>query len=152
MLWKNAALENPLIEDSMMILTLESGLALLILVGVEHVGIPESESAQNVRGLMVEVYWEQDSNGNLCISSHSVEIPISDDVDCTLPSSLLKEAEMRKTQQPGPFSHLPDHRRCNLGSGVMVNSVLGFGYKWNFGSISDNQIKECSNVNAEKVE
>ncbi|XP_058213478.1 ABC transporter A family member 2-like [Rhododendron vialii] len=91
MLRKKAELPNPLIDDGVMILTLESGLALLIPMGVEHIGIPESESAQNVRDLMVEVYWEQDADGNLCITGHSVEIPILDNVDCTLPSTLLKE-------------------------------------------------------------
>ncbi|KAG5547029.1 hypothetical protein RHGRI_012903 [Rhododendron griersonianum] len=91
MLRKKAALENPLIDDFMMILALESGLALLISVGVEHVGIPDLESTQNVRGLMVEVYWEQDADGNLCISGHSVEIPIPDGVLCTLPSTLPRE-------------------------------------------------------------
>ncbi|KAI8553319.1 hypothetical protein RHMOL_Rhmol05G0005900 [Rhododendron molle] len=60
-------------------------------VGVKHIGIPGSESAQNVRDLMVEVYWEQDADGNLCISGHSVEIPIPNDIDCTLPSTLPKE-------------------------------------------------------------
>ncbi|KAG5547023.1 hypothetical protein RHGRI_012897 [Rhododendron griersonianum] len=61
-------------------------------VGVEHIGIPGSESAQNIRDLMVEVYWKQDTDGNLCISGHSVEIPIPNDVDCTLPSTLPKES------------------------------------------------------------
>ncbi|KAI8553313.1 hypothetical protein RHMOL_Rhmol05G0005300 [Rhododendron molle] len=91
MLRKKAELPSPLIDDGVMILKLESGLALLIPVGVEHIGIPGSESAQNVRDLMVEVYWEQDADGNLSISGHSADIPILNDVDCTLPSTLLKE-------------------------------------------------------------
>ncbi|KAG5547026.1 hypothetical protein RHGRI_012900 [Rhododendron griersonianum] len=91
MLRKKAKLPNLLIDDGVMILKLESGLALLISVGVKHTGIPGLESAQNVRDLMVEVYWEQDADENLCISGHSVEIPIPNDVYCTLPSTLPKE-------------------------------------------------------------
>lgn len=39
-------------------------------------GIPGTETAENPRGMMVEVYWEQDDSGDLCISGHSTETPI----------------------------------------------------------------------------
>ena len=45
-------------------------------VGARFVGIPGTESAENPRGVMVEVYWEQDDSGALCISGHSDEIPL----------------------------------------------------------------------------
>ena len=39
-------------------------------------GIQGSESEETPRGMMVEVYWDQDDSGSLCISGHSHEIPI----------------------------------------------------------------------------
>ena len=45
-------------------------------IGAQLVRIPESESAENPTGLMVEVYWDQDDAGNLRISGHSDEMPI----------------------------------------------------------------------------
>uniref|UniRef100_A0A6N2NHT2 ABC transporter domain-containing protein n=1 Tax=Salix viminalis TaxID=40686 RepID=A0A6N2NHT2_SALVM len=48
----------------------------MIPVGARFVGIPETESPENPNGIMVEVYWEQDDSGSLCISGHSDEIPV----------------------------------------------------------------------------
>ena len=45
-------------------------------IGAQLVRIPESDSAENPTGLMVEVYWDQDDVGNLRISGHSNETPI----------------------------------------------------------------------------
>lgn len=45
-------------------------------VGARFVGIPGTESAENPRGVMVEVQWEQDDTGSLCISEHSPETPV----------------------------------------------------------------------------
>lgn len=39
-------------------------------------GIPGTESAENPRGIMVQVFWEQDESGGLCISGHSAEIAV----------------------------------------------------------------------------
>ena len=50
-------------------------------VGARFVGIPGTESAENPRGNMVEVYWNQDESGALCISGHSDETPIPLNVD-----------------------------------------------------------------------
>ncbi|KAI8537560.1 hypothetical protein RHMOL_Rhmol09G0033500 [Rhododendron molle] len=87
-----AALENAADENNMTTLVLESGKSLMIPVGVEKIGIPGSITPQNLSGLMVEVYWGQDSNGNLCITGHSAEmpIPVRDDLSSSLPPSLLK--------------------------------------------------------------
>lgn len=57
-------------------------------VGARFVGIPGTESAENPRGIMVEVYWEQDDTGALCISGHSPEMPIPSHVQLpTTPTS-----------------------------------------------------------------
>ncbi|XP_058181547.1 ABC transporter A family member 2-like isoform X1 [Rhododendron vialii] len=87
-----AALENAADENNMTTLVLESGKSLIIPVGVEKIGIPGSVTPQYLSGLMVEVYWGQDSNGNLCITGHSAEmpIPVRDDLGSSLPPSLLK--------------------------------------------------------------
>lgn len=50
-------------------------------IGARFIGIPGTESAENPRGVMVEVYWEQDDSGSLCISGHSPETPIPQHVD-----------------------------------------------------------------------
>ncbi|KAI6675688.1 hypothetical protein NL676_003594 [Syzygium grande] len=72
-------------------LTLTSGTSVQIPVGAQFVGIPGTESAENSRGVMVEVYWQQDDSGALCISGHSSEMPIPPSVQ--LPATLA--ANMR---------------------------------------------------------
>ena len=47
-------------------------------MGVKNIGIPGTETPENPRGLMVEVYWGQDNDGNLCIVGHSDERLIPD--------------------------------------------------------------------------
>jgi hypothetical protein len=49
-------------------------------LGAKFVGIPGTESEENPRGIMVEVYWEQDDSGTLCISGHSPEISVPPNV------------------------------------------------------------------------
>lgn len=49
-------------------------------VGARFVGIPGTESAENPTGFMVEVYWEQDDTGTLCVSGHSQKVPIPQSV------------------------------------------------------------------------
>ncbi|CAL5444792.1 unnamed protein product [Camellia sinensis] len=82
-----AALETATVENNLVTLTLTSGTSMLIPVGVKHIGIPRTESPHNPRGLMVKIYWGQDSNGNLCIIGHSDETPIPNKVhNLVLPS------------------------------------------------------------------
>ena len=50
-------------------------------VGARFVGIPGTESAENLRGVMVEVYWDQDESGALCISGNSDEFPVPPSVE-----------------------------------------------------------------------
>lgn len=49
-------------------------------IGARFVGIPGTESAENPTGFMVEVYWEQDDTGALCIAGHSQKVPIPNGV------------------------------------------------------------------------
>ncbi|KAJ6676811.1 ATP-BINDING CASSETTE TRANSPORTER SUBFAMILY A ABCA [Salix viminalis] len=67
---------------------IQLGLATLdeIPVGARFVGVPETNSSENPGGIMVEVYWEQDDSGSLCISGHSNEMPVPSDVQ-PLPSA-----------------------------------------------------------------
>lgn len=44
--------------------------------GARFVGIPGTETAENPRGFMVEVYWETDDSGSLQIAGHSLETPV----------------------------------------------------------------------------
>ncbi|KAF9605783.1 hypothetical protein IFM89_018449 [Coptis chinensis] len=80
---KKAELEIAVAEGILVTLTLTSGQSLEIPKGARFVGIPGTESAENPRGLMVEVYWEQDEDGVLCISGHSPETPIPPTVQST---------------------------------------------------------------------
>nr|DAD31187.1 TPA_asm: hypothetical protein HUJ06_010038 [Nelumbo nucifera] len=73
---KQAELENAAAEGNLETLTLTSGTSVQIPIGARFVGIPGTESPENPRGLMIEVYWSQDDTGALCISGHSPETPI----------------------------------------------------------------------------
>lgn len=55
--------------------------------GARFVGIPGTETPENPRGIMVEVYWQQDDTGALCVSGHSPEMPIPPHVQLTASSS-----------------------------------------------------------------
>ncbi|XP_015068163.1 ABC transporter A family member 2 [Solanum pennellii] len=63
-------------EGSSATLTLNTGLSLQIPIGARFVKIPGTESSGNPIGTMVEVYWDQDDSGRLCISGHSPDMPI----------------------------------------------------------------------------
>nr|GMC75788.1 ABC transporter A family member 2-like [Ipomoea batatas] len=80
---QQAELENAAAEGSFATLTLNSGSSVKIPVGARYIGIPGTESAENPRGVMVEVNWEQDDSGRLCISGHSEEMPIPPHVQLT---------------------------------------------------------------------
>lgn len=78
---KKAELENAAAEGRFTTLTLPSGTSVQIPIGARFIGIPGTASAENPRGFMVEVYWEHDDSGSLCISGHSPETPIPQHVD-----------------------------------------------------------------------
>ncbi|OVA13315.1 ABC transporter-like [Macleaya cordata] len=77
---RKAELESAITEGRLVTLTLTSGASLQIPRGARYIGIPGTESTENPNGLMVEVYWEQDEIGTLCISGHSSETPIPPNV------------------------------------------------------------------------
>ncbi|KAL2492910.1 ABC transporter A family member 2 [Abeliophyllum distichum] len=84
---KQAELENAAAEESFATLTLNSGASVQVPIGARFVGVPGTESAENPRGIMVEVYWEQDDAGALCISGHSDEMPIPPHVQLSVSST-----------------------------------------------------------------
>ncbi|KAK2995142.1 hypothetical protein RJ640_010569 [Escallonia rubra] len=84
---KKAELESAAAEGRFVTLTLSSGASVEIPVGARFVGIPGTESAENPRGIMVEVYWEQDDSGALCISGYSDETQIPPHVQLTASTS-----------------------------------------------------------------
>ncbi|KAH7859151.1 hypothetical protein Vadar_032243 [Vaccinium darrowii] len=94
---KRAELESAAADGSLATLTLTSGTSVQIPVGARFVGIPGTESAENRKGVMVEVYWEQDDSGALCISGHSPETPVPPHVQLTASSS----APSRRRGRPG---------------------------------------------------
>ncbi|KAJ0106704.1 hypothetical protein Patl1_17825 [Pistacia atlantica] len=77
---KQAELDNAAAEGRLVTLNLSSGALIEIPPGARFVGIPGTETAENPRGIMVEVYWQQDDSGALCISGHSTETPIPPNV------------------------------------------------------------------------
>lgn len=68
--------------------------------GARFVGIPGTDSAENPRGIMVEVYWEQDDTGALCISGHSPEKPIPPHVELDASSASTSRGNL--LGQTGP--------------------------------------------------
>ncbi|XP_020104901.1 ABC transporter A family member 2-like [Ananas comosus] len=94
---KQAELESSAAEGNLVVLNLSSGTSLQIPKGARFVGIPGTESADYPRGVMVEVYWEQDDSGTLCVSGHSSEIPIPPNVELTRAPSLSRRASRART-------------------------------------------------------
>ncbi|XP_021733802.1 ABC transporter A family member 2-like isoform X2 [Chenopodium quinoa] len=82
---RQAELETAAAEGRMETLTLSSGALVQIPVGAKYVAVPGSETADNPQGIMVEVHWEQNDSGALCISGHSAERPVPSNVQPTLP-------------------------------------------------------------------
>ncbi|GAV76931.1 ABC_tran domain-containing protein/ABC2_membrane_3 domain-containing protein [Cephalotus follicularis] len=97
---RQAELESAAAEGRLVTLTLTSGALVEIPVGARFVGIPGTESVENPQGIMVEVYWEQDDTGALCISGHSPEMPIPPNVP-----PVSSSASFRRTPsgQRGPI-------------------------------------------------
>ncbi|KAI4336023.1 hypothetical protein L6164_014601 [Bauhinia variegata] len=84
---KQAELESAAAEGSLVTLTLPSGESAQIPIGARFVAIPGTESAENSRGNMVEVYWELDDSGALCIAGHSQKVPVPDSVQLSASST-----------------------------------------------------------------
>ncbi|CAJ2676962.1 unnamed protein product [Trifolium pratense] len=77
---RQAELESATAEGSLVTLTLTSGESAEIPIGARFVGIPGTESAEYPTGFMVEVYWEQDDTGSLCVAGHSQKAPIPQNI------------------------------------------------------------------------
>uniref|UniRef100_A0A0D3A9X6 ABC transporter domain-containing protein n=1 Tax=Brassica oleracea var. oleracea TaxID=109376 RepID=A0A0D3A9X6_BRAOL len=92
-----AELESATAEGTVVTLELESGILVEIPVGARFVGIPGTENAENPRGMMVEVYWQQDGSGSMCISGHSPEMrtPQNFSVLYEPPSQVLGRTQRR---------------------------------------------------------
>ncbi|CAM6104749.1 unnamed protein product [Calypogeia fissa] len=78
---RQAELESAAAEGRFEKLTLTSGthtgLTLDVPTGAPFALVPGTESEEAPNGMMVEVYWQQDDTGSLCISGHSELIPVS---------------------------------------------------------------------------
>ncbi|KAJ0248825.1 hypothetical protein HA466_0158690 [Hirschfeldia incana] len=94
---RRAELESATAEGTVVSLELESGILVEIPVGARFVGIPGTENAENPRGMMVEVYWQQDGSGSMCISGHSPEMRIPENVQVLYepPSQVLGRGQRR---------------------------------------------------------
>ncbi|KAJ0985553.1 hypothetical protein J5N97_003909 [Dioscorea zingiberensis] len=77
---RQAELESSSAEGNLVTLRLSSGASVQVPKGARFIGIPGTETLENPGGLMVEVFWEQDDFGDLCISGHSAETPIPTNV------------------------------------------------------------------------
>lgn len=84
---RQAELENAAIDGSTATLTLRPGVSVKVPIGARFVGIPGTETSENPRGIMVEVFWEEDEKGSLCISGHSPEMAVPSNI--TMASSFL---------------------------------------------------------------
>lgn len=86
---KQAELESAAAEGTLVTLTLTSGESVQIPVGAMYVGFPGSESTEYPTGFMVEVHWEQDDTGTLCVAGHSQKAPIPQNIQ--LPSATARQ-------------------------------------------------------------
>ncbi|XP_042011440.1 ABC transporter A family member 2-like [Salvia splendens] len=84
---KQAELETAAAEGTFATLMLNTGVSLQVPIGARFIGIPGTESAESPRGIMVQVYWQQDDSGSLCISGYSQEMPIPSHVQLQTGSS-----------------------------------------------------------------
>ncbi|KAH9617986.1 hypothetical protein KSS87_021559 [Heliosperma pusillum] len=90
-----AEMESAAAEGKLITLNLTtSGTSVEIPIGARYVGIPETESPENPKGIMVEVYWEQDDSGALCISGHSREVPVPQNVELSTSASNSSRRDM----------------------------------------------------------
>ncbi|PIA27922.1 hypothetical protein AQUCO_07400038v1 [Aquilegia coerulea] len=112
---KKAELEIAVAEGILVTLTLTSGESIEIPKGARFVGIPGTETTENPRGLMVEVYWEQDEDGALCISGHSPETPI--------PPTVQSLASIRSNSQRSASQRL-QFGRTGTGTGPVHGFVI----------------------------
>ncbi|XP_061353107.1 ABC transporter A family member 2-like isoform X3 [Gastrolobium bilobum] len=94
---KQAELESATAEGSLVTLTLTSGESAQIPIGARFVGIPGTESAESPTGSMVEVYWEQDDTGALCISGHSQKVPIPPGVELSSSPAARQRRNWRRS-------------------------------------------------------
>ncbi|KAL2613565.1 hypothetical protein R1flu_025257 [Riccia fluitans] len=76
---KKAELESAAAEGRFETLTLTSGpaagMTFNIPIGAPFVAVPGFESNEAPYGMMVEIFWQQDDAGSLCIAGHSELIP-----------------------------------------------------------------------------
>ncbi|KMT02071.1 hypothetical protein BVRB_9g208000 [Beta vulgaris subsp. vulgaris] len=90
---RQAEVESAAAEGKLVTLNLTtSEISVEIPIGARYVGIPGTESAENPRGIMVEVYWEQDDSGALCISGHSREVPVPSNVELPIPPTVTRRS------------------------------------------------------------
>ncbi|WOL00344.1 ABC transporter A family member 2 isoform X1 [Canna indica] len=100
---KQAELESSSAEENLVMLNLSSGSSIQIPKGARFIAIPGTESEEHPRGLMVEVFWEQDDTGTLCISGHSPETDIPPNVQPT-----MNRAASRRGLRGGPVGFVID--------------------------------------------
>ncbi|KAM6569736.1 hypothetical protein CsatB_017721 [Cannabis sativa] len=97
---RQAELESAMTEGRFVTLNLTtSETSVEIPVGARFVGIPGTESEVNPNGIMVEVFWEQDDFGELCISGHSDETPVPHNIESLMP--IIAECYPRKMSVSG---------------------------------------------------
>ncbi|KAF3320646.1 hypothetical protein FCM35_KLT14780 [Carex littledalei] len=91
---KQAELESSAAEGNLVTLNLTSGTSIQVPKGVRFVGIPGMKSEEHLRGMMVQVFWDIDEAGTLCISGHSPETPIPANVELNRTPSLSWRASL----------------------------------------------------------
>ncbi|ERN03831.1 hypothetical protein AMTRI_Chr05g73820 [Amborella trichopoda] len=108
---KKAELEYATSERHFATLTLPSRPSIQVPTGARFVGIPSTESTDNPRGVMVEVFWEQDDTGTLCISGHSDEMPILSDYQVSAPLRNASSRRLSLGARPAPVGFVVETDR-----------------------------------------
>lgn len=72
---KQAELESAAAEGRYETVILSNGNSLQVPIGANFVAIPQSETEEHPHGMMIELEWQQDETGKLCLSRQSDSIP-----------------------------------------------------------------------------
>uniref|UniRef100_A0A0D6R137 ABC transporter domain-containing protein n=1 Tax=Araucaria cunninghamii TaxID=56994 RepID=A0A0D6R137_ARACU len=75
---KQAELETAAAEGRLATLNLASGRSVQVPIGAPFIKIPGTETTDHPNGFMVEVHWQHDDTGSLCISGHSDLRPVAE--------------------------------------------------------------------------
>lgn len=68
-------------------------------IGARFIAIPGTQTAESMSGSMVEVYWQQDDSGSLCIAGNSEPIPVPPNIQVGATTTITSGNILRRRRQ-----------------------------------------------------